>query len=239
MVRSAAFAMLFLHVTVGCDSESSAMASTEAWVPLASSKLVGGKGLDDWAMEWNRWAYSQTSCDSPITDIDGSQCGLYQDDESPVFFLTFAPSKSVRSKCEVPKGKAILVPVATCAIDPVGEDPEIADEELEGWADEALASMRDLKLVVDGKPWKVGEDHAVAPIKHSVHLPSAPNFYSCRGVKGFEDVVLDPVFITGYFALLPPPSSGEHTISYAGAQEILGTTDVSLANMQIRVGEKP
>jgi len=218
---------------LGCGADEPS-ADASIWEPYAATENIAGRSLDEWAVEWNRWTYAQTSCDSPWTDIDGSQCGLYQDEDSPVFFLTFAPSETPRSKCKLPSDKFIFVPVITVTVDNVGEEPPLEAEELERDAMDGLESMRDQMLVVDGSSFPM-EEHVVAPIKHTALLPAAPNYYTCQGVEGYENLTLDPVYVAGYFALLPPPGPGKHTLSYAGAQDIYGVSQVSQANMQLTV----
>lgn len=190
-------------------------------------------------MAWSRWTYAQTSCDSAETDNDGSQCGLYQDEASPVFFLNFAPSRAPRRGCRLPYGKAVFVPIAAFVIDPAGEDSTLSAQVLEDEADEALESMRDLMLIVDGKPMVVDDTRAVQPIRHSAQLPPVPNFFSCQGIDGYADMLLEPVYVTGYFALLPPPPVGEHTLSYAGALEVFGVSETNAANMVFSVKREP
>jgi hypothetical protein len=98
------------------------------WLPLSASELYDGKTLAEWGVEYTRWSYAQTSCDSPASDQDGSLCDLYQDPESPVFFLDYSPTKRVRTKCQIPRGRAIVVPIMTFSSDNAGVEPPRPEE---------------------------------------------------------------------------------------------------------------
>ena len=219
-----------------CGQDTSRTESISApWLPYDAHELVAGRSLTDWAIEWNRWSFAQTDCVSALTDNDGSHCGLYQDPDSPVFFLSFAPSKRVRTKCEVPKGKPILVPLGTAYSNNVEEDPPLPDEELEGYVADALAAMRDVTLIVDAQRIPVGPERVIGPVAHTVMLPPTPNFYACEEIEGYDNVLLDPVFLAGYFALLPPAPVGEHSLSYSAALQTFGVSYAQLGNLRFKV----
>jgi hypothetical protein len=223
-----------LSLSCSADTPHQESASTE-WLVYDASELVAGRTLSEWAIEWNRWSFAQTSCDSALTDNDGSGCALYQDSENPVFFLSFAPSRATRASCPVPDNKPILVPLVTSYSDNVNEDPPLPDAELEQYMLDALASMHDVTLVVDGKTIEINEERAVGPVRHTVMLPASPNFYSCNLVDGYENVLLDPVYLAGYFALLHPPPPGERTLSYSGSQETFDIAYTQEASLRFEV----
>jgi hypothetical protein len=222
-----------LLAAVSCESNSgsnmpidaAAEASTrevngarQAWRPLDPDQPYRGKSLSEWAIEWMRWAFSQDSCDSSTFDPDGSQCRLYQDDpELPVFHMAYAPSEHPRTLCTVPRGRAIIVPLANFWFDNIGQsDPKTAAE-LEQDAAQALESIRDLQLRVDGETISDLERFIVQPTQFSYRVPPAPNWYSCNGTEDVGDITVEPAVLTGYYAVLPPPELGPHEIEYGGA----------------------
>lgn len=193
-----------------------------AWKPLGAAETYAGKTLEEWTVEWSLWSYAQNTCDSAEFDLDGSQCGLYQDPDSPVFFLQFAPSSAPRTKCRVPSGKAILVPAAIASVDNAGSSKPLADDALFAAAARVLDSMRDLSIRADGTEVTDLEERGIGPVRFSYSLPAAPNFYSCRGQKGIAETTIDPSYAIGYVALFPPPPPGKHTMEFASALTYFG-----------------
>jgi hypothetical protein len=187
-----------------------------AWRPVPAGEHYAGKSLEEWAVEWRRWAFSQTSCDSTAFDPDGSLCDLYQDPESPVFFLDFAAARTVREQCRVPPGKALAVPLVVFASDNLFVDPPRTLEQIEQRAARALDSMRALLLEADGEEIENLEDWQVAPTRFTYDIPSAPNWFSCNKVDGIADTTIDPAYLSGYLVVFPPPEPGRHVLRYGG-----------------------
>lgn len=197
---------------------ASKTSSGEPWQPLQPSQPYAGQDLRAWAIEWCRWHFAQIDCDiDTARDIDGSHCGAYQDPDSPVFFLDSGMPITERSKCVVPQGKAIVVPVADDIIDNAGVLPEDqwSDDEMIEIIDSERKSMRDLVLTIDGVDVGDLSAWAVDTTKFSYVVQPEPNWYSCHMYPGVTGVV-DPSYFAGYFVLLPPPSVGTHTLEYAG-----------------------
>jgi hypothetical protein len=197
--------------------EDAAPAIGAAWEPLAADKSFEDKSLDEWLVEWKRWAFSQTDCDSPTYDPDGSQCGLYQDRDGPVFFMDFSADETKRTECRVPRGKAIVVPLATVWQDNVGMEEPYTDEELEKIVTKSFDSMRDFEIEADGVSYEErATDYAVAPRPFTFDLPPTPNWVSCNGwgeIGGLQD---ERGWIAGYLMVFPPPEPGRHELRYAG-----------------------
>ena len=239
--RCVLLSMLTMMFACGADEPSASLKNgltSRDWRPLGPTEPYAGKSLSEWSEAWFRWSLAQTSCDSPATDLDGSKCALYQDGEAPVFFLAFAPSLAERSKCVLPTGKALLVPVAPVSIQVIpGEEPR-SEQELRDEASSVVASMRDLTLKVDGEVIDVSEDYVVGPMTMAVEIPPAPNLFSCRGIKNVAEVVLDPVVGAGYFALLPPPPEGEHRLIHTGVASVDGFNEEFGAATRLRVAAR-
>jgi hypothetical protein len=237
---------LGLSISAGCEPEKNSTTSLlpqlepkpKTLSPLPASEPFKGKTLEQWAIAWRQWAYSQTSCDSPHSDIDGSLCGLYQDEESPVFFFDFSPSDEPRTKCRVPAGKAIFVPIVSVSNDNAGVPEPVSNAELRSVVDEILPTMRDLKLVADGIEVLDLERGQVGTVEFSYYVPPEKNSYSCSGYEGVADVTVSPSYLAGYFALLAPPEPGEHTLDTSGVFTIPGQ-DIELTVSTTFTVEKP
>ncbi|HKP60911.1 MAG TPA: hypothetical protein VJV78_29480 [Polyangiales bacterium] len=200
-----------------------------AWEPYAPDFVYEGLTLEDWGIEWVRWSNAPTECvGSPVQDKDGSLCGRYQDPDSPVFILQLGVGRTtVRSECEIPAGKALLVPLYGVCLDKLGvwPDADTPDSELKRMIQDTMRSARDLVLVADGravqdlKLWSVG----LTELEYT--LPPEPNLYSCTGWKGITGRV-SPAYLGGIFVLFPPPSPGVHTLEY-GAKKTLDGDDIA------------
>jgi hypothetical protein len=82
--------------------------------------------------------------------------------------------------------------------------------------------MRDLKLVVDGLSIEDLEAFQVGPSKFSQTLPRTHNRYSCSGSGRAPPETVDPIYLVGYFALLPPPRPGKHRLEFGGTYSYVG-----------------
>jgi hypothetical protein len=201
------------------------------WLPLPATDAYEGRTLEEWVVEWARWTYAQTSCEDPFFDDDGSLCALYQDPDGPIFHLAKGVGDPQRTKCRIPSGKAILVPLPNLIGDNAGVAPEdiLTEEDLEAVMAGFVLSMRELVLVVDGQPISNLEAYTIGPTRFSYVLPPAPNNYSCSGVDGVEGLV-DPSYVAGVFVLLPPPSAGVHSLTYGGTGTLFGLDSTSVAS---------
>jgi hypothetical protein len=208
--------LLACHDTAPTPSAHATVSSSEAWLPLAATEPYADQTLDAWATAWMRWSYAQTSCDDPAYDEDGSLCALYQDPDSPVFFLQLGAPGTQRTRCIIPRGKAIVVPMDAFANDNAGVDPPLPDSDLLASVVEVKASMRDQHVVADGLPVVDVERRGVGPIEYDYWVPPAPNWFTCNGIPDVADRQVKPSYFAGYFALFPPPSAGRHTLEYAG-----------------------
>jgi len=210
------------------DGEEPAEAGTEAgappWTPLGATASYEGRTLEEWVIEWARWRYAQTTCDDPFFDEDGSLCALYQDPASPVFFLAKGPGDPVRTKCRIPSGKAILVPLTNLLGDNAGVLPEdiMTEEEMKETMLLYVQSMRELLLEADGQEIQHLERHSIGPTKYTYVVPPPPNAYSCSASDVEVQGLVDPAFAGGTFVLLPPPTKGEHSVVHGGTGTVFG-----------------
>jgi hypothetical protein len=204
--------------------EDSSPPPTSMWSPLGAAEKYQGHSLSEWAADWCRWTYAQTDCSvSTAEDADGSHCGAYQDSGSPVFFLDSGMPITERTACEIPGGKAIFVPIASIMVDNAGvaEDERMTEADMKAVLSEIKSSMRDLVLKLDGAPVDDLTDWSVDPTLFDYTLPPEPNWYTCNGSSGVTGKI-SPAYFTGFFALLPPPAPGSHTLEYAGTLSYQG-----------------
>lgn len=185
---------------------------------LAPDELFSGRSLSEWADAWVRWSTAPTNCDQiPAYDEDGSLCALYQDETSPVFIFQTGFADTVRTRCTVPAGKALLVPLMSFFIDNVGRDEPLSDEALESESLDVFMSVRDLTLSIDGQKQELTlDDWKVFPTRSEYHVPSGTNVYSCAGLDGIAGKI-EPSYYGGVFVMFKAPAPGMYTLEYGGA----------------------
>jgi hypothetical protein len=182
-----------------------------------------GKSYAEWAASWVQYVnrVSPPDCINPLMDASGASCALYQDPESPVFFLVgnFG-GISKRTECVVPSGKALFFPLANAWGDNVGvpADMLLSDADLKSFAEMTFASLSPslLHLTVDGSAVSNLERGGLPSAPYVLNLPAGKNLYDCMGLDGVEGEFAG--YMGGYFALLAPLSDGPHKIRFGASQ---------------------
>ena len=119
-----------------------------------------GLTYDNWTAKWWQWALSIPQDVNPIGDTTGKYCG--QDQEGPVWFLVGTFGGAAERTCEIPEGKAILIPLLTTECNYL-ENPELKTEsELRTCAKQGQdAGSRTLAAAVDGTQLKNLENYRI------------------------------------------------------------------------------
>lgn len=171
-----------------------------------------GMGYDELATGWTEWAMSIPLATSPILDEDGSYAAIGQ--SGPVWYLAGTFGGAVTRTITVPSGKALFFPVANyfwVNTPELGDDPWSPAQE--AFARSVLAGLVDtgqnLVLQIDGRTVpNVYELLRAASTVGTCMLP-ADNLYGAQA--GPHECVAD-----GFWALLPPMSTGHHTVYFYG-----------------------
>ena len=211
----------FSCVALLCACSSSTDPNEKAQDLLDPSVPHYGQTYAEWAASWIEYIYRYTppDCLDPVNDSTGEHCELYQDPQSPVFFLVGTYSGvAKRTACPVPGDKSLFFPLLNAWADNAGLPPDQlqTDAVIKATIESAVAGINasELKLTVDGRHIEELEQGLVQSAPYLLHLPAAPNSYSCQGVSGVEGDF--PGYVGGYFAMLPPLGPGAHTISFGG-----------------------
>jgi hypothetical protein len=221
-------AVLSSALSVACSSSSSDP-DLDILDPYA---VQYGKSYPEWAAEWVAYAnrVAPPECASPFEDATGASCQLYQDPESPVFFLvgTFG-GVARREQCTVPHGKALFFPLLSVWGDNAGTPADMlhTDAELKAFVESTFSGLlpESLRLEVDGQRIVHLERGGISSAPYTVNIPADMNSYTCAGVPGVEGDFSG--YVGGYWALLPALTKGRHTIAFRGASSG-GSEDVSI-----------
>lgn len=183
-----------------------------------------GKTYAEWAVEWARYTYrvAPPECAIPYLDESGKDCLLYQDPESPVFFLVGVfGGVARRGACQVPKDKALFFPI----VDSMADNAGVPLDDYGTETDHANYVTRvveatdadELRLSVDGHSIAHLERGVVPATRYEVSLKANANLLTCAGA---EDVEGDfPGYVGGHWALLPALGPGAHSIKFGGRVE--------------------
>ena len=164
-----------------------------------------GSTYEDWTIKFWQWLIPIPADKSPMTDTTGERCRENQNSSSPVFFLVFLGGGSAVRTCDVPVGKAILIPVnvVECSFAEMNVKTE---EELRRCAEEDESSNPGLFLSVDGKQFKGLETYRVHSRAFDTNFPEN-NIFAAK--PGPTRAVSD-----GYWIILEPLTPGQHDIHF-------------------------
>jgi hypothetical protein len=208
------------------------------WLPLSPDTTYEGRSTAEWMIEWTRWHLSFKDCaNTPYFDTTGASCGLDQSDGPVVFFLEGGEYPTRRSECIIPDGRAILVPLTYFIADGlvlrVNQVDQPADKHM--LASDIEATMRDFRLQVDDYRVPNPERWLVQPQSFAVTIRPPPNYYTCQSTEEPVEGTVDG-YVSGAFALFPPPGLGSHALRYSGTLSDDGfdlVTDVTV-NIVVR-----
>lgn len=179
-----------------------------------------GISFNEWIAKWWQWYNSVPKTESPnfpdypnhIAEVD---CAIRQDPSSPVFFL-FTPlvdEPSAQRTCDVPKDKAVLIPIISAEAD-IG-DPELTDKSEQGMI-QAAKSGNDyaaISVELDNTKLNFNEDPKYRTLSDFFNITFPEhNIWEPKEVPGTYVGVTE-----GYFLFLRPLSEGNHTLHYKAA----------------------
>ena len=161
---------------------------------------------EDWTIKFWQWLLPIPEDRNPMTDTTGEHCGERQNSTSPVFFLVFSGGGSAVRTCDVPAGKAILVPINVVECSYAEFPGAKTEEELHTCAEEDESSNPGLFLSVDGREFKDLEKYRVHSRAFNVTFAENNVFATTPGpTRAVSD---------GYWAILEPLSPGKHDIQF-------------------------
>jgi hypothetical protein len=189
-------------------------------VVLENGKTHYGKTYPEWANAWWRWLYETPQhgerCILVDADITGEDCAYGQTDPHVFFLAGTRGAKVVRTKCVVPKGRAIFLPILNAIQDNAGEPPDeaLTEAQMRSAVGGLMNHYAAMSLKVDGVEVDLAKQRVEA-VKFSYTLPPEPNYYSCVGKPGVTGMV-GVAYQAGYFAMLAPLPPGPHEIAFNG-----------------------
>jgi hypothetical protein len=182
-----------------------------------SNSTPFGTSHNDWTSRWWMWLISIPLDESPAADSTGQYCAKNQ--TGPVWFLAGTFQGLAERTCEIPAGKAILVPVfnVECSF---AEFPNLkTDSELSQCAKESIEKVTFVQASVDGVEIQNIKNNRTQSPAFNVTFPEQNIF----GVQaGPTRAVSD-----GFWVFLQPLSPGNHEIKFKGALVDYTTTGIA------------
>jgi hypothetical protein len=177
----------------------------------------------DWAAKWWQWYVSVPKTHSPNNldfpnHIQNQTCSVMQDPSLPVFFLftPYVEDKAPTRTCDIPKGKAILIPIVSSEMDT--GDPTLKENSTKALVDTATSGNNNalISVTLDGTKLDFNQDqkNRVLTAPFIISLPQH-NIWEEKERPGKYTGVAE-----GYYLLLKPLEVGNHTLFYeAGTGE--------------------
>jgi hypothetical protein len=160
----------------------------------------------DWSAKWWQWALSIPANINPLLDQTGENCNVNQ--SGPVWFLAGTQGGSAERSCIIPEGKAIFFPIINGYASLV-ENPLVKTEsELRALSKSTFDQVRVVEATVDGVKLENLENHRVQSPLFNLTYPEN----NIGGVApGASQAIAE-----GYWVMLHPLATGEHTIHFRG-----------------------
>jgi hypothetical protein len=187
----------------------------EAPKVLPPNSNAYGMGYDALAADWLEWVTSIPNVSSPLSDTDGSYAAVGQGGR--VWFLAGnLAGGSVARTVTVPTGQALFFPIMNyfwVNTPELGDNPWSRAQEayvrsvLAGYMDTA----QNLVLQIDGRtiPHVYELLRAASTVGTCMLPPPGDNLFGAN-------IGMHPCVADGFWALLPPMSTGKHTIHFGG-----------------------
>jgi hypothetical protein len=214
--------VLALATGCGADDKTPSDTTKKTLDLVDPGGMPYGNSYAGWSAAWMQYAmsFAPPGCENPFLDETGANCELYQDTESPVFYLSGnLGGVSLRDECVVPAGRALFFPLINVFGDNAGvpADMVVSDEVLKGFVEDTYATIvpDSLHLSVDGQSIGHLERGGVPSAPYTIELAAGANAYTCAMVDGVEGDFSG--YIGGYWAMLPPLAKGTHEIAFGGS----------------------
>jgi hypothetical protein len=168
-----------------------------------------GLSYDEWTIRWWRWLIAIPKSINPALDLNGDNCSQNQFDEEVWFVAgTAKPLTSVKRKCIIPSGRAILFPIVNNLVSFL-EYPETKNEnDLLSIVGKDFANGTEMQLQVDETSFPLIDICRVTSHPFEITYP-VDNIFQAK--PGISIAVSD-----GFWVFLHPLPNGKHSIFFYG-----------------------
>jgi hypothetical protein len=161
----------------------------------------------DWSAKWWQWLLSMPVETSPVNDETGKNCANNQD--GPVWFLAGTSGGKLVRECEIPAGKAILLPIINGQCNAV-QDNVRTEEEFRNCIIPFVDQVNHVEATIDGvKLQGLQQYRVLSPLFNATYAKDNPYGTPQGTIATMSD---------GWWIMLEPLSEGRHEISFKGIQ---------------------
>jgi hypothetical protein len=205
---------------MGTGAAATAAAASDSIVIPRQQESYGQLGV-----LWWKWVLSIPAEQNPLFDTTGADCAV--DQSGGRWFLVGSPGGSVTRSCTLPADKKIFFPIISVENDYPCPEPPIFQpapgQSLKDFLTNGTGSIPGaVTLINQATDLQASLDGASIPILASYRGTS--NMYSFAGDPSLT-AVFDPCITgsqqkavsDGYWLLLAPLSSGQHTLQFGGS----------------------
>ena len=203
---------------------------------IPATTASAAKDYGSLTAQWWEWVYAQPAVDvggtntNPVLDSTGAYAAVGQENGigpgNKYFFLTGTFGATVTRTVTVPAGKALFFPIINIEVDNAVDPPtNYKVPKLKALAKENIDSATVLNADFDFKAVEIFR--STSPT-FDYTLPEANSIYDYFGLSGpqFEGRV-KPAAADGYWAYIPPPSPGEHLLTFQSENSLGFSLDVT------------
>ena len=191
-----------LAATIAVATPSSALASNPNPGVAPAGSSLQGLTAGEWSAKWWRWALETPADESPLLDTTGANCAVAQ--AGHVWFLagTLGPGAPVVRTCTIPAGTSLFFPAANAFCVAEGDG---TFETQQACAAAFLAELTSMSVEIDGAPVSALDSYRAPSPAFDLILPD-------NNVFGAPAGVYTPTAADGFYLMLRPLASGQHTI---------------------------
>jgi len=165
-----------------------------------------GIPYSEWIGKWWNWWVSIPNDKHPAKDYSNSErCSIMQD--GPVWYMPdiLPAAGPLNYHCDIPAGKAILIPITTTSCDK-NTTPTFSDDELRDCADNILTPLSNMKVTLDGKEVNVSNLLGKSSFYNVTYSENPIDFWGPIKPGTYKAIG------TGYFLFLHDLAPGEHNV---------------------------
>ena len=229
-IALSALLVLVAAAPVQADLAANSLKNPKIISPQANPN---GKSYGEWAAAWWQWALSIPEAQNPLLDTTGEFAGIGQ--SGPVWFLAGTFGNAAERAVTIPTGKSIFVPVhnwifgsAVFDCDPTNPGVPCDVPTLQATAAAAATGAEVVEAWIDGaKVQNIRDYRGISPEPFAITLPEGAVF-------GIPAGTYYPQVADGYWLMLAPLSSGQHTIQLHAVNSAFGIDQTLVVHLTVK-----
>lgn len=205
------FTAIALALVTSLAARPAAVEASGATIPPGGDTY--GQSYGEWGDDWWNWAIKAPLESSPLADETG-QFG-HQGQGGPVFYLAGTSGGSAERWLKIPHNRAVFFPLVNSVWWTPDDGPTEAS--VRALANEVADGATGLYCTLDGQPCTDDDlaDYRAASPAGGFNLRILPNsLFTDFGIPAGDR---DPSVSDGYWVMLAPLSTGDHTLEFGGA----------------------